>query len=83
MFNHNCNFYRSPNKNQNKAKKEKTKKLNARLEAIGQRLEDSLNQNKESSEKYYLKPTKIIKQVVLDEKIPQSLEDLEWQLIEM
>lgn len=53
-------------KNQNKAdlEKEKTEQWNARLEVIGQDLEDSLNQSQEPSEESNLEPTATAEKVV-------------------
>lgn len=53
------------------------------MEAIEQRLDDSLNQDKQPSEESHLKLIVTAKRAVLDKKIPQLLGELEWQSIEM
>lgn len=48
--------------------RKKTESLNVRLEATEQGLEDSLNHNKEPSEKSNMEPTLTTKKVLSDEK---------------
>ena len=61
------------NKGQNKTSsdKERSERRDAKLEVIEQRLEYSLNQSKQSSQEFNLKP------IVPDEKNPQRFEELE------
>lgn len=72
-------------RDQNKADldTERTERQTARLQAIGQRLEESLDQNKASSEESNLEPTATAKKVVPSEKNPQRLGELEWQRTEL
>ena len=51
------------------------KRWNARWQAIGQRSEHSLNQNKEPSEESDLEPTETSEKV--DERNPQGPEELQ------
>lgn len=62
---------------------EKTKELNARWQAMPQRLEDSLNRNKEPSEESNLDPTITTEVIVPDSKKTQKVVELEWQPIEI
>lgn len=77
-------FYVIFGRNQNKSdlEKEETEKLDTKLEAIKQRLEESLNRNRKPSEESNLELTKTSKDVVPDRKIPLGLEKLKWQPIE-
>ena len=63
-------------RDQNKTdlEKEETEKLDTKLEAIKQRLEESLNRNRKPSEESNLELTKTSKDVVPDRKIPLGLE---------
>ena len=74
FFNNNYSFVYPLRRDQNNAEleKEKTEKLDARLEAIEQRLEDSLNQSKKLSEESNLKTTITSERIVLDEQISQN-----------
>ena len=53
------------------------------MDAIEQRLVDTLDQNKEPSEESNLELTVASKNVGPDEKVPQGLEKLEWEPIEI
>ena len=61
--------------------KEETEKLDTRLETIKQK--ESLNKNKKPSEESNLELTVASKNVGPDEKVPQGLEKLEWEPIEI
>ena len=74
FFNNNYSFVYPLRRDQNNAEleKEKTEKLDARLEAIEQRLEDSFHQNKEPLEESNLEPSATSKRIIPDERNPQG-----------
>lgn len=53
------------------------------MEPIEQRLEDSVNQDKELSEQSDLESAITTKGMVIDEKDPQRLEQFSWHLTEI
>lgn len=70
-------------RNQKKADRERKDWKNARLEALELRLEDSLNQSKDSSEESNLEPKSTEEKVFPKEKNSKVLEELERQPVEI